>query len=546
MRRQPSRFPSRAALRVSALVAAMVPLVALGPVAALAVDATPTGTATAGAGGGGGGDRLVGQATAGTAVCSIGTTTPAEITGMAASDAGMFVVEGGSKVRPQTVILWKIDTSTCKATKIVANQYASDGTSPAKPIDPQDLAMDASGKVWVMDSAVGTLGSRTTIAFDQVAPTANAKPVIFRVKYPASGAITPLAFLLDKDGVPVVITSEGGKAVLYKPDGALKENATDGIPTFTKAGEFVLKTTNTQNPAGAGGASTVTSAAKSPDGKKAVVRTQSDAYEFNLGDSGDVVAALTNEANLIGVTPLPNEANGQAIAYSTDGANFLTLSMVAKSALLSYKPFVAPAAPPANTNPGGDTPAPSQSWFKKLTLSELTKIVAAIGTVGLALAIAGIVGIRRARRRRREEEDEYDDYDDYDEPRGRRGRRDEYDDGYGGGQYADQGYGAAGYGYDQQAYGQQGYDQQGYPQQQQQQGYPQQQQPGYGYDQQGYPQQQGYDPQQYGAQQGYPQQQGYDPQQYGQQQNYGANGYGQQQGYGYEEDFDPMQDPRRR
>jgi hypothetical protein len=547
MRCHPSRFRSRAALRVSALVAAIVPLVALAPAAALAEDVTPTGSASAGAGAGGGGDRLVGQATPGTTACTIGTTGIDEVTGMVVTSAGIYAIEGSAKTKPTVIPLWTIDPATCKGT---SKNYS------LTPFDMQDLTVDSAGKVWILDSGQGKDGSRPAqnLAFEELTPGTTAKVNIYRVNYPSSGAIVPKALLIGKDNVPIVITNEGDNAVIYQPDGALKANEPTGgaLPTFKNVGQFPLKATGTPNPAGDQGAKTVTGAAKSPDGKKIVVRTQSDAYEFNVGADGDVVAAMTNEANLIGVTPLPNEANGQAISYSADGASFLTLSAVASSPLLSYTPFVAPPPPPPDNTPTNNEPT-NQSWFDKLTLPELTKIVAAIGAVGFALAIAGIVGIRRARRRRREEEDEYDDYDDYDDPRGRRGRRDEYDEGYGAGQYA--GYGQQGY--DQQQYGAQpGYDQYGQPQQGYgQQGYDQQQygaQPGYdqyGQPQQGYGQQ-GYDQQQYGAQPGYdqygqPQQQ--QQQQYGgQQQNYGANGYGQQQGYGYEDDFDPMQDPRRR
>ena len=68
----------------------------------------------------------------------------------------------------------------------------------------------------------------------------------------------------------------------------------------------------------------MTGAAKSPDGKKVVIRTASDAYEFEVGEDGDIAKAIVEGTPV--VTPLPNEPAGGAIAYSLDGTKFLTLS----------------------------------------------------------------------------------------------------------------------------------------------------------------------------------------------------------------------------
>src|SRR5439155_13641217 len=42
-----------------------------------------------------------------------------------------------------------------------------------------------------------------------------------------------------------------------------------------------------------------------------------------------------------------------------------------------------------------------QSWLRKLSLPELTYLVAAIGAVGLLLVLVGVLGIRKSRRDRR-------------------------------------------------------------------------------------------------------------------------------------------------
>jgi len=524
MRRHPSRFSWRTSSRTSLLVGAVAAvLVSLAPAAAFAEDPTSAPPAT-------GGDRLVGPATAGKAVCAIASSALNEVTGMVATAGGILAVEGGMTTNPSSVVIWTINAKTCAATSktYVWNAW-----------DPQDLAVGSDGAIWVADFGTSTDAARPapSIALEKV--TVGKTPAVpYRMGYPGGTAIKPQALLLDKDDTPIVINSENGKAVLYKPNAALKPNETEALPELAKVGEFALKSTGTENSAGSVGNLTVTGAAKTADGKKVVIRTNSDAYEFAVGDDGDVVKAITEGEGT--VTPLPGENNGRAITYSVDGTSFLTLQVGAKSKLLSYTPYVAPAA--VVPSGGGDNenlnPPAEQSWFAKLTLDQLTRIVAAVGAVGLVLAVAGVIGIRRARKRRREEEDEYDEYDDYDEPRGRRGGR-ARDEGYGagydqyGGQYADAGYG-------QQPYAQNGYADPTYAQQPA--GYDQYGQPQTGYDQYGQPQP-GYD--QYG--QPVP---GYGAPDYGAQPGYGQPQYGQQQqpgyGYGYEEDFDPMQDPRRR
>jgi hypothetical protein len=555
-------------LGASALLAGAVgvALAVLGPVtAAYAEDPTPTPPA-----GAGGADPNLGPATPGEAVCTVSSNALNEITGMVATDKGIYVVEGGDTEQPTSVRIYTLNASSCKSS---VKQFGVD------PVDPEDLALGSDGALWVADIGDNGEGgpNRERIAFEKV-DLGGGDPIVYRVVYPNKGKFHAAAMVLDKDDVPIIFTQAGGKAGIYRPSKALVPNAQQNLPVLEKLGDFTPKKTGTSNGAGPVGNSIVTGAAKSPDGKKVVIRTRSDAYEFTVGDDGDIVKAITETDPLI--TPLPDEPQGEAISYSADGSKFLTLSIKPADAsenpkLLSYAPFV-PAANDPNATAGPENlpeeAGAGQSWLDKLSFSELTRIVAAVGVVGLVLAIAGIVGIRRARRRRREEE-EYDDYDDYDDEPPRRGRgrgrddrgygpRDpqyaEYgygDNGYGGGGYADNGYGSNGYassgygqaqaadpagngyaaaGYGGQAYGQgQGYAEGG--------SYAQ-----YGADQYGQQQYAGYDP--YGQ----PQYGG----QYGGDQNYGTGGYGGQaqaygqygDGYGggYEDDFDPLHDPRRR
>src|SRR5205085_11417151 len=125
-----------------------------------------------------------------------------------------------------------------------------------------------------------------------------------------------------------------------------------------------------------------------------------DAYEWTVTNN-DVLGALTSGTPKI--TPLPNEPQGSALAYSKDGAYFLTASDVDRQTgatqILKYKP--SPPAAPAKATPApgiagkGDT----RSWFGKMNLQDLLRLVGGIGVVGLLMVVAGVVGIRRARRR---------------------------------------------------------------------------------------------------------------------------------------------------
>jgi hypothetical protein len=542
MRRHPSRLAGAPKHLVGAAVAVLTAGVILGPASAAFADpsGTPSTSASAGAGAT---EQLVGPPTPGEAGCAMPTALD-QITGMVVTQAGIAVIEGHSDDPVQVKI--SILDAACKAT-------VKTWTGPVNPVDPQDLTVGSDGSFWICDCGDTGLGngdtpSRARIAVEK-APAGGGAASIYRYTYP-SGSLNAQAMLLSKTDLPIIFAQEsGGKTGIYTPAklAPVDNDAQGEEEPLTRAGEFTPMKTNTANPKGPVGEAIVTGAAKSPDGKRVVIRTFSDAYEYIVGDDGDIVKAITTTKP--NVTPLPGEPQGEAISYTADGAKFQTLSVMPDGAtttpkLLTYTRYIAPEVTeePAPENNLG--PTEEGGLLAKLNFNELTRIIAAVGVVGLVLAIAGIIGIRRARRRRREEDD-YDDYDDYDdEPRRGRGRgRGRDDRGYSGlrepsysGGYDDQGgYGAGNsYGGGYNGYGGQGG---GYADA----GYGQASGAGYGGQQDfgGYGQQPGYGD--YGAQPGYGD--------YGGQQGYGEYGGGQQQygggGYGYEEDFDPMQDPRR-
>ena len=171
---------------------------------------------------------------------------------------------------------------------------------------------------------------------------------------------------------------------------------------LSKVGEFTPEQTGTANKLGNRGPAQneITGGANSPDGKKVALRTLTDAYEWDV-TNGDVLAALTKGKPRI--TPMPNEDQGYAIAYTTDGKSFLTVSDSSSSTpILKYKPAAALSAAAAKkaaaAAAGPGKPSAIRAWFNKLTFSQLMWLLAAVAAVGFVLLLIGVLGIRRARK----------------------------------------------------------------------------------------------------------------------------------------------------
>src|SRR5262249_14667753 len=157
----------------------------------------------------------------------------------------------------------------------------------------------------------------------------------YKFSYP-DGNHNAGAFLLTGDGKPVFITkSISGPAQVYTYSGSLTTSQT---MTLSKAGQFQPEQTGTANKLGPRGfaQNEVTGGANAPGGKKVALRTFTDAYEWDV-TNGDVIGAITKSTPRI--TPMPNEDQGYAIAYTTDGSSFLTISDgPGPTPILKYKP----------------------------------------------------------------------------------------------------------------------------------------------------------------------------------------------------------------
>ena len=300
-----------------------------------------------------------------------------ELSGMVVHDGELWAVsDGGRRVQ-----VHRIDRSNC--------QVIDTRTADVDPYDVEDLAVGPDGALWVAD-----LGDndrhRDTVAVVVLPERGDAR--LHRLTYP-DGPHDAEAVLVDSHGRPFVITKEVGRpAGLYRtadpPDG-------EGPTPLLAVGELTLPTSDTLGgPVGGIGSRLVTGAALSADGAVAAVRTYTDAWLFPVS-GGDLVAAF-NQAPVR--VPLPDEPQGEAIAFEPDGALLSgsetrggvrgEIRAVAGAAALGGEAEpVAPLPPAPEVVPDPGPPA----WLP-----------AAIGgavVVGLLLVLTVAGGLRGARRR---------------------------------------------------------------------------------------------------------------------------------------------------
>ncbi|HET8662433.1 MAG TPA: hypothetical protein VFM55_26065 [Micromonosporaceae bacterium] len=359
-------------------VGATVPALAV-PALAVPVLAAPVAQApapTPGATGRG--------APAGKVLCTITDPRLVELSGLAATADGYVAVNDSSDRLERKRIFFL--NKSCQVTD--AKRYSGGG-----PRDTEDLAVGADGTIWVADTG-DTQGNpvRETIGLWKLVPGADAA-TLFRLSYPDKPHDAE-ALLLGANDSPVIVTKDGAVSGIYVPAGPLAAGRT--TPT-RKVGEFKPHRTGTSTPLAAVGQVLVTGGANAPDRRKVVLRTYSDAYEWDVPD-GDVVKAITTGKPRI--TPLPDEPWGEAIAYSPDGGHYLTVSetidqpATVKPEIRQYVP-----APVAAGSPGAGLSAKKNTlaWYEELSLRQLTMLISGIGVLGLVLVVVGVLGIRKAR-----------------------------------------------------------------------------------------------------------------------------------------------------
>jgi hypothetical protein len=136
----------------------------------------------------------------------------------------------------------------------------------------------------------------------------------------------------------VVTKADDGDSGVYVATGSVLHKA--GTIDFTRIATGVPLT---RSPIAVFGGDLATGGDVAPDGSRVVVRTYAQAFEWTVSD-GDVVAALQGTPQRI---DLPDERQGEAIAYTRDGKDLVTTSE-GDGAPLNLVP-AAPSPPPTST-----------------------------------------------------------------------------------------------------------------------------------------------------------------------------------------------------
>lgn len=329
--------------------------------------------------------------------CRIDDPTLAEASGVVADDGKWYVVnDGGSDVRVHVL------DRNCAVSDVL--------TDPADPYDIEDLASASDGTFWLADIG-DNRAARDTVALHEF--RAGQGSTLYRLTYP-DGAHDAEALILDGNGAPHIVTkSMTGTSSVYRPAQSLRS---PGPTPLEKVGTVTVSPTATPGgPVGAAGSLLVTGGAMSHDGRVVALRTYTDAYLYPAPD-GDVVAALDRDPVRV---PLPNEPQGEAIAFQADGT-LVSVSegvgnpvRVLPGSTKLVRDFAADGT--AGNDPGAGSEDGAKSTGTDGTRPEGARglaadrerqdgssisPVAAIGATGAVLAVMGaaLVALRRRRR----------------------------------------------------------------------------------------------------------------------------------------------------
>lgn len=320
-------------------------------------------------------------------LCRMNDKRIGELSGLVSDGSRWYATnDGGTKIT-----VWVLGRN-CQVERTIAN--------PADPLDIEDLARDPSGALWLADIG-DNQKKRPTVALHKLDP--DGESVLYRLSYP-DGPRDAEALLLGRDGVPHVVTKAVlGPAAVYRPAGPL---TSPGPTALTRVGEVRLNSTDTQggppNVPHAIGSAVVTGGAVSADGRVVAIRTYTDAYLYSAPD-GDIMAALGREPIRV---PLPNEPQGEAIAFAPDGT-LLSASEGVGQPIRAVADAVARVPQATNTAPARETPAEPRAEFTDPGANPAagrddeysSDGVAVVPGIGIAVAV--IVGLVLFGRRRK-------------------------------------------------------------------------------------------------------------------------------------------------
>ena len=335
------------------------------------------------------------KATPGKKICKITDAKLGELSGIVATRSGFIVINDSTDVASRKRVFFLDDE--CQITAEVA--FSGNG-----PRDTEDLILSPDGRtLWIADTGDNGVREspptyRETIGLWSMPADGSARPKIHRLSYPRGDYHDAEALLLDGDGTPLIVTKEIGKpAYIYQPTGPLQTNNTTGVP-LKRVGQITLSATETPgNPFARIGNRSIDGGAIAPGGGRVVLRTYTDALEWDV-TGGDVLAALQTKPR---TTALPNEPGGEAITYSADGRTFFTVSdmngdVSTANYIEQYTPATTVAA--VKKNAAADSGS-RKAWYSDLTIDDINYLVGGVGLLGLILVGAGIIGIVAHRRR---------------------------------------------------------------------------------------------------------------------------------------------------
>ncbi|MFB9902529.1 hypothetical protein [Allokutzneria oryzae] len=296
--------------------------------------------------------------------CRIADKRITELSGLAADAKNWYAMNDGG-----TRLTIYVLNKSCAVQRTITN--ATD------PFDVEDLALGKDGTLWLADTG-DNRKQRETVALHALTP--NGRSTLYRLTYP-DGPHDVEALLLDRSGVPYLVSKEPfGDAKVYRPSGKL---SAPGPTPLEKVGSVSLRSTSTPGgPVGAGiGSVLVTGGAVNADGTVVALRTYTEAYLFSAPD-GDIAAALARQPVRV---PLPNEEQGEAIAFDTDGS-LLSGSEGKNSPIRA----IAGAVDLARSQGGGertDTPPPTSTEGSGQAQPPTENGTSSLG----ALAVAGLL-----------------------------------------------------------------------------------------------------------------------------------------------------------
>ncbi len=326
--------------------------------------------------------------TAGATACVVRDPRVDEASGLVATPTGFVALNDG---KPGTSVLrLYVLNQRCQVTRVITDQGFD-------PLDPEDLARTADGTLWVADTGDNDR-ERQTVAIDRI-PPGTSRGTTYRLTYP-DGAHDAEALLVQPDGTAVIVTKElsGNAGVFVSTRPLTGPGAT--LP-LRAAGSVRIAGTDSAGGPDIGGfaALLVTGGAVSADGRRLALRTYTDAYEWTV-PAGDYAAALTDSEPRR--TPLPGEPQGEAISFSSDGANFVTLSEGAGQPIRRWTPSVEPrrASPSASASGANVRVTAGRAGSHDDRGGGVSALfVGGVGALGVALLLLGLLGVRRSRTR---------------------------------------------------------------------------------------------------------------------------------------------------